>query len=62
MIKDKLDPYLKDTDYRLHKLINKKFKEDDIIMLLRDLNNMISTLDTLYKRLSKDLSKYITKN
>ena len=62
MIRDKLDPYLKDTDYRLHKLINKSFKEEDIIMLLRDLKNMVSALDALYQRLSNDLNKYITKH
>jgi hypothetical protein len=62
MIKSKIDPYLLDTDYRLNKLVNKNFEEKDIIMLLRDLKNITSTLDTLYQSLYKDLSKYITKN
>ena len=54
--------YSNDLNYRYQKVMDRKTTEEDIILLLRDLSEIVSIITRLRDDLTKKLQKYMTKN
>ena len=57
-----IEKYSKDAEYRIKKINNLQTNEEDLILLLRDFNEIIKIIDNLRNKLSNSFSKFITKN
>ena len=57
-----IEKYSKDAEYRINKINNLQTNEEDLILLLRDFNEIIKIIDNLRNKLSNSFSKFITKN
>lgn len=57
-----IDKYVKDFDYRYSKIAKLETKEEDLILILRDLSAIIEILQKVSKDISDKCGKYISKN
>ena len=62
MIDKLIKKYSNDLNYRYQKVMDRKTTEEDIILLLRDLSEIVSIITKLRDDLTKKLQKYMTKN
>lgn len=62
MIDKLIKKYSNDLNYRYQKVMDRKTTEEDIILLLRDLSEIVSIITRLRDDLTKKLQKYMTKN
>ena len=57
-----IEKYSKDAEYRIHKIANLNPTQDDLILLMRDVSEMVRILERFRDSISKTLTKYIEKN
>ena len=62
IINNLIDKYVKDFDYRYNKIANLETKEEDLILILRDLSAIIEILQKISNDISDKCGKYISKN
>jgi|TARA_R100001530_G_scaffold136347_1_gene116602 hypothetical protein len=62
LFQNKLDPYVKNIDKKLTKILNENGTEEDLQVIIYSLKEILSIVAKLFSDFSEKLSKHIVKN
>ena len=62
LFQNKIDPYVKDIDKKLTKILDEEGTEEDLQMVIHSLKEILSIVAKLFDDFSRKLSKNIVKN
>jgi len=62
LFQNKIDPYVKNIDKKLTKILNENGTEEDLQVIIYSLKEILSIVAKLFGDFSEKLSKHIVKN
>jgi len=62
LFQNKLDPYVKNIDKKLTKILNENGTEEDLQVIIYSLKEILSIVAKLFSDFSEKLSNHIVKN